>query len=153
MYRAILLAAVPLLIAGCAGHGGITQTAAFDTAQPYARLSPGANFYDCQVDGPSRGAGNPRVVSIRHEPGADSVLLAVGVGPTQALASVAGSTRQLYANARFAWNISGNAAVLTDVNNIQTYTCRPVSYGGAVALIRGEARSGRVSSVAEWSSP
>jgi hypothetical protein len=134
-----------VLVAGCTAQTEATQAPELSATQSDARFNPGGSFYACQVDAPTRDAGGLHtvVVSIRQDAATHRTLLALGSGPVQTLTSVGSTTRQLYANARFAWSVSGNATTLTDVDNIQTYACRPVSYGDAVALIHSDAVGGR----------
>jgi hypothetical protein len=144
MHGKISSVAVLVLVAGCAALTKVSQAPAFYATQSDARFNQGGSLYACRADGPTQDAGSlhTMVVSIRQDAATHRMLLALGSEPVQALASVGSTTRQLYANGRFAWSVGGRAIMLTDVDNIQTYACRPVNYGDAVELIRSEAAGG-----------
>jgi hypothetical protein len=112
-------------------------------------LNADSSFYACRAETRGNGAVNSqlRIVSIRQAAGSHGLSLALDTEPAQFLPSVPDANRQLYANPHLAWSASGNDTVLTDVDNIQTYACRPVSYGDATALLRGERAGGPTSAV------
>jgi hypothetical protein len=118
-------------------------------------LNPVNSFYACRTETLGGGAvGAPsRVVSIRQAAGSRGLLLALGTDPAQFLPSVPDAYRQLYANAHLGWSANHNDAVLTDVDNVQTYACRPISYGDATALLRGERAGSPTSALSAWSGP
>jgi hypothetical protein len=146
MNETVLLAAVIVGVAGCAARTDGTQAASPDTRNSDATLNRNGGFYACRADGQSDGAGSvpPRLVSISQEPGSQRVLLTSLTRPAQSLAPVTGSNGQLYANAHFAWRVTRNAIVLTDIDNVQTYACRPVSGAAARAMSRSDATNGGV---------
>jgi hypothetical protein len=110
-------------------------------------LNPDNSLYACRSEtwSSSADSSHVHVVSIRQAAGSRGLLLALDTEPAQLLASVADTNRKLYANAHLAWSANSNATVLTDVDNIQTYACRPVTYGDAMALLRSQGAGGPTS--------
>lgn len=50
------------------------------------------------------------------------------------LSPLGGASGRLYSSPLYAWRAGSDMSVLTDVENIQTYNCRPLGDGKAVAL-------------------
>ena len=146
MRETVLLAAVIVGVAGCVGRTDGTQATSPDALNSDATLNRDGGFYACRADGQSDGAGSTplRLISIRQEPGSHRLLLTPHTRPAQYLAPVDGRNGQLYANAHFAWRVTSNAIVLTDIDNVQTYACRPVSGAAARAMSRSDATNGGV---------
>ncbi len=153
MLRVIALTAAILQIVGCAAFRATTQAPSSDASRSDIVLNPDNSFYACRTEtrGSGTGSSRLRVVSIRQAGGSHGLLLALGTEPAQLLSSVPNSNGQLYANAHLAWSSNSNDTVLTDIDNIQTYACRPVSYGDATALLRGERTGGPTDAVSAWS--
>jgi hypothetical protein len=147
MYRTIILAAVILEIVGCAQYRRSTQAPSSNAPRPVTTLNPDNSLYACRAEAPGSGADSShvRVVSIGQATGSHGLVLALDTEPAQLLAPVPDTDRKLYANAHLAWSANSKATVLTDVDNIQTYACRSVTYGDAMALLRSEGAGGPTS--------
>ena len=90
-----------------------------------AELPKVATFFGCS---PSDGSGDAiDALSVELDPSADAdaIILRIGKNDPQRLDAVPGSSDRLFANGAYAWRLAYPAAVLTDVNSFQTYSCVP----------------------------
>lgn len=77
--------------------------------------------------------GRHRLVSIASDRGAKTLDLGLGPGRQFALHPLAGGSGRLYSGPQYAWRADGDTGVLTDIESIQTYSCRLVGTGQAAA--------------------
>ncbi len=122
------------LLAALGGCAGLTRP----TAQPKGVQ---AGSYDCAPAGhpgtrrltvaiaPDR---NGRDLDLRFDARRQFVL-----SPLAGASGQPASGPQLYSGPQYAWRVGGDMSVLTDVGNIQTFDCRPLDDGKAVALPGG----------------
>ena len=119
-----LLAFAVLLVAldGCAG---LTKL----TARPKG-VQTGS--YDCM---PADGSGT-RHLAVAIAPGRNGRDLDLDFDARRqfVLSPLAGASGQLYSGPQYAWRVGADMSVLTDVENIQTFNCRLLDNGKAVAL-------------------
>jgi hypothetical protein len=103
-----------LLLAGCA-----------QPAQQQQQAVPAeTRSYVCRPSDATASAGAEQHITVRPDDQRTGLLLRVnGQSGWRALASVAGSGGQVYADTTYAWRATGAAGVLTDIRNVQTYTC------------------------------
>lgn len=121
--RRLLILAVPVVaLAGCAGLSKL--------ATPLGTLRAGS--FDCAPTDTSDG--RHRLVSVAPNRGARGLDLKLESGQQHTLSLPAGGSDRLYSGPLYAWRPGGDTSVLTDVQNIRTYSCRPVGYGQAAAL-------------------
>ncbi len=124
-----LLTFAVLLVAldGCAGLAKLT-------ARPKG-VQTGS--YDCT---PADGSGT-RHLTIAVAPDRNGTDLDLNFDARRrfVLSPLAGASSQLYSGPQYAWRVGADMSVLTDVENIQTYNCRPLDDGKAVALPGGRA--------------
>lgn len=123
--------ALPAALLAAGTLCGCTEPTSTSAESQYAPAS-----YSCRATDGSGAHRDPRMVTITRDPNQARLSLTLEHGPTEILDAVASSSGRLYADAEFAWRIADDRSVLTDVENIQTYACRPVVTwavtGGAV---------------------
>lgn len=113
---ASLVVLAGLALCGCTPPG----------ADPAKQAQLASTTYSCRVTDSPGSHHHPRTVTITRDPAQSKLGLALENGRTEILDPVASSSGQLFADAEFAWRVAGDRSVLTDVENIQTYACRPV---------------------------
>lgn len=115
--RAIIpFGAVPLL-AGCALQSAPTP------------LSWDRGFFACSTVGGQNGGRDrdgSRVIGIFPDPSGRSVALNLGYGDVQTLALTRSANGGFYSNSSWAWKSADQTASLTDIQNIDVRSCRPV---------------------------
>jgi uncharacterized protein YceK len=107
---------------GCAGLAKLT-------AQPKGLQ---AGSYDCT---PADRSGTRRLtIAVAPDRNGRDLDLNFDARRQFILSPLAGAFGQLYSGPQYAWRTGSDMSVLTDVENIQTYNCRPLDDGKAVAL-------------------
>jgi hypothetical protein len=102
----------PLLLVGCA-----------QPAQPQP-VPVEARSYVCRLSDAPVPSGGEQRITIRPDDQRTGLLLRVnGQSGWRALAALAGSGPQVYADTTYAWRATGATGVLTDIRNVQTYDC------------------------------
>lgn len=120
--RRLLILAVPVVaLAGCAGLSKL--------ATPPGTVQAGS--FDCTPTDAS--GGRHRLVSIAPNRGVQDLDLKLESGQ-HTLSLLAGGADRLYSGPLYAWRAGRDTSVLTDIENIRTYSCRQVGYGQAAAL-------------------
>jgi hypothetical protein len=87
---------------------------------------PVASF-SCHATDPTHRKQPDRIVTIRGDQTASQIRLGLEDGHDELLAPVGNATGHLFADAEYAWRFGKDRAVLTDVENIRTYSCTPVT--------------------------
>ena len=111
-------AAVLALLCGCANPGAAPPP-------PLQLKQPASVWYSCSTHeafGPQHDA---RMVRVDSTPALPTVRLVFEHDRIEILDPVAQGAGLLFANAAFAWRAGPGQSVLTDIANIQTYTCIP----------------------------
>ena len=112
MSRFILLSLPLITLAGCA------HLRALGSPDPAVV----AGSYDCVPTDSQTGARH-RFVAIDPDPSSGGLALRLETGQQVVLAPASGASGRFYASATYAWRSTGDVNVLTDVENIQTYSC------------------------------
>ncbi len=112
MRKIACLFTATMLLGGCSG---LAQIAA-------AVGAGGPASYDCMPDGGST-AGPSRTAMIGPDRDGAGLVLTPDRGARQVLKPVAGGGGVLFASSAYAWRSEGNAGVLTDVEEVQSYRC------------------------------
>jgi membrane-bound inhibitor of C-type lysozyme len=116
--------AIAVLLAGCSSSGA--------PAQPLVPIEPQA--FACRLDGARPASGAEQRITVRADDQHTGLLLRAGSrSGWRALAAVAGSSGQVYADTAYAWRANGTAGVLTDIRNVQTYSCTAVATAAGAA--------------------
>jgi hypothetical protein len=113
-----------LLLAGCA------QPA--PPSLPPVPADP--HFYVCRLSDAPNAAAAEQHIAVRPDDQRTGLLLRInGQSGWRALAVVAGSNGQVYADTSYAWRANGAAGVLTDIRSVQTYNCTADAAAGGTA--------------------
>lgn len=121
MHRIVLPFLAAIALGGCAN--GLKTTALLG---PERSLS-----YDCSLPMRPKVSGmHHRTVVIQRDGSSKRLVLNLDKSRRQLLEPVVGATGQLFSNSLFAWRVDGQVSTLTDVENIETYACRPVGDAG-----------------------
>jgi hypothetical protein len=135
MRGTIFSIAVLLALGGCVRHPGAPSAPVQVDAAPAPGPALEGHFYACRT-GQQPADAAERAVAVHPDPGSHRLLLSLGADPAQPLEPVAGTAGHLFANSHFAWSLGASAIVLTDIDSVQTYTCRPINYAEAAVLYR-----------------
>ncbi len=125
-----LLTFAVLLVAldGCAGFAKLT-------AQPKGVQ---AGSYDCT---PADRAGTRHLtIAVAPDRNGRDLDLNFDARRQFVLSPLPAVSGPLYSGPQYAWRVGADTSVLTDVENIQTFNCRPLDDGKAVALPNGVVR-------------
>ncbi len=107
----------------CLFIGAMMLGGCSNLAQIVAAAGAGsAASYDCTPDGESA-AGPNRTETIGPDRGGAGLVLTPDRGARQVLKPVAGGAGVLFASPSYAWRSDGDAGVLTDVEEVQSYRC------------------------------
>lgn len=125
MRNLLNLAILLVTLDGCTGLAKLTMSP----------RSTQAISYDCT---PADNAGVRHLtVAVAPDRNGRELDLKLDAGQPFVLSPLAGATARLYTSPLYAWRAGSNVSVLTDVENIQTYNCRQIGGGKAIALSGG----------------
>lgn len=98
------------------------------TAAGCARLGPDAGArqvaaYQCVASDASAQGQKGRRLTVQYDPRGQQALMSLDGGSINYLPLVPGVKDRLFANAKYAWKSSGNSGQLTDLAEVQTYSC------------------------------
>jgi len=110
MTRWGLMLALAVTAAGCARLGGADAGARQVAA------------YQCVASDASAPAAT-QGQKVQYDPRGQQALMSLDSGNINYLPLVPGVKDRLYANAKYAWKTSGNGGQLTDIAEVQTYSC------------------------------
>ena len=124
MIRLGLTLALVAVLAGCVpgGPGSGAREAATYQCVPSDAASPGG-----------AGGQKSRRLTVTYDARGQQALLSLDGGNVNYLPLVPDVKDRLYANAKYAWKSSGNANLLTDIAEVQVYSCTRSANAGAVA--------------------
>ncbi len=132
MVRSILFALAAPALAGCAGNWAQTSAGAVagrDTAYACTAAEDGGNA-----------RGMRHQVTLSRDAATRRLVLDLWKGQPQWLDPVPGTSERLYANPLFAWRPGRDSGVLTDVEDIQTYSCQRLGDTAAAPLAPSNTR-------------
>lgn len=90
--------------------------------------------YQCALSDPaSASSQKSRRLTVYYDAARQQALLSLDGGNVTHLNLVQDVKDGLYANAQYAWKSSGDANLLTDIAEVQVYSCTRAANGGGVA--------------------
>ena len=117
--------ALVVLLAGCNRLGadyGARQTAVYQCVPS-----------DSATQGGTAAGQKGRRLTVHYDARGQQALLSLDGGSVNYLDLVPDVKDRLFANARYAWKSSGGASQLTDIAEVQVYSCSPSADAGTVA--------------------
>lgn len=115
MIRWGLMLALAVTAAGCARPGadaGARQVAAYQCVAS-----------DASAPGAAAQGEKGRRLTVQYDPRGQQALTSLDGGSVNYLPLVPGVKDRLFANSKYAWKTSGNGGQLTDIAEVQTYSC------------------------------